>query len=150
MAPLKQIPTMWIIRTLGALTFAFAALAGVAAPAFAHDDDEIVTYGPNACTTLTDLLPYQPATCIKRTVEVDDGVTETTNEYVTQVAANTVQQAFKDAFQPNGWTIVEAELDVADQEWDYTVVKGLRQVKVEVKAQEPDEGTGTEFSIETN
>ncbi|HJZ47695.1 MAG TPA: hypothetical protein VKE41_11040, partial [Roseiflexaceae bacterium] len=59
-----------------------------------------------------------------------------------------VRQAFEQAFARNGWTIVEAKYDAEDQEWDYTVVKGLRQVKVDVEAQEPDEGTGTEITIE--
>jgi hypothetical protein len=40
--------------------------------------------------------------------------------------------------------------DLEDQEWDYTVIKGLRRVKVEVEAQDLDEGTGTEFTIEEN
>jgi hypothetical protein len=46
---------MWLIRTLGALMVAFASLGGVTGQAFAHDDDEVVTYGPNTCTVVTDL-----------------------------------------------------------------------------------------------
>jgi hypothetical protein len=62
--------------------------------------------------------------------------------------ANAVRLAFEKAFADNGWTIVKSKQDLQDQEWDYTAAKGLRRVKVEVEAQEPDEGTGTEFSIE--
>jgi hypothetical protein len=151
MALLKRTSMTWLIRTVGALALAVVFAAGVAVPAFAHDDDgdnEVVTYGPNACTIVADLPVPASATCVKHKSELDDGVTEITNKYVTQTAANTVQQAFTDTFQRNGWTIVEAEQDVVDQEWDYTVVKGQRRVKVEVEAQEPDEGTGTEFTIE--
>jgi hypothetical protein len=151
MAPLKRTSITWLIRTLGALALAAVFAAGVAVPAFAHDNDddnEIVTYGPNACTTVKDLPVPASATCVKHKTELDDGVTETTNKYVTQAAAAAVQQAFTDTFQRNGWTIIESDSDVNDQEWDYTVVKGLRRVKVEVEAQEPDQGTGTEFTIE--
>ena len=140
----------WLIRSTGALTLTVAMLAGVTSQAFAHDDDEVVTYGPNACTAVADLPAYPGATCSKHTTELDDGVTETTNSYLTADRADAVRLAFEQAFARNGWTIVKAKHDLDDQEWDYTVTKGLRRVKVEVEAQEPDEGTGTKFSIEEN
>jgi hypothetical protein len=59
-----------------------------------------------------------------------------------------VRLAFEQAFVKHGWTVVKAESDLEDQEWDYTVTKGLRRIKIDVEAQEPDEGTGTKFSIE--
>ena len=148
MTQLKQNSTRWLLRGLATLTFALAALAGVPSQAFAHDDNEVVTYGPNACTAVADLPAYPSATCRKHKTELDDGVTETTNSYVTADGANAVRLAFEQAFANNGWTIVKTKQDVQDQEWDYTAIKGLRRVKVEVEAQEPDEGTGTEFSIE--
>lgn len=148
MAQIKRNPTMWLIRTFGALVVALAALAGMSGQALAHDDDEVVTYGPNACTAVADLPAYPSATCRKHKTELDDSVTETTNSYVTADRANAVRLAFEKALADNGWTIVKFKQDLQDQEWDYTAVKGLRRVKVEVEAQEPDEGTGTEFSIE--
>ena len=149
MTQLKQNSTRWMLRSLAALTFALAALAGVPGQALADDDDnEVVTYGPNACSAVADLPAYPSATCRKHKSELDDGVTETTNSYLTADRANAVRLAFEKSFADNGWTIVKAKQDVQDQEWDYTAVKGLRRVKVEVDAQEPDEGTGTEFSIE--
>jgi hypothetical protein len=148
MTQLKQNTTRWLVRSLAALTFAFTALAGVPSMALAHDDDEVVTYGPNACTAVADLPTYASATCRKHKTELDDGLTETTNSYVTADSANAVRLSFEKAFANNGWTIVKAKQDLQDQEWDYTVVKGLRRVKVDIEAQEPDEGTGTEFSIE--
>jgi hypothetical protein len=144
----NRISINWLFRTAGALVFSFALLAGATGQAFAHDDDEVVTYGPNACTAVADLPAYAGATCRKHKTELDDGVTETTNSYLTADRANTVRQAFEQSFASNGWTIVKAKTDLQDQEWSYTVVKGLRRVKVEVEAQEPDEGTGTEFTIE--
>jgi len=146
----KTISIRWLIRTTSALAFSAALLAGMTSQAFAHDDDEVVTYGPNACTVVADLPAYSPATCRKHTTELDDGVTETTNSYLTADRADTVRLAFEQTFTRNGWTVVKAKHDLEDQEWDYTVTKGLRRVKVEVEAQEPDEGTGTEFSIEEN
>ena len=140
----------WLIRTTSALAFSAALLGGMTSQAFAHDDDEVVTYGPNACTAVADLPAYSPATCRKHTTELDDGVTETTNSYLTADRADAVRLAFEQTFTRNGWTVVKAKHDLEDQEWDYTVTKGLRRVKVEVEAQEPDEGTGTEFSIEEN
>ena len=153
MALLKQNRIMWLLRTMIALTIAFAALAGVTGQAFAHDDDddnEVVTYGPNACTIVTDLPVPTSATCVKHKSELDDGVTETKNGYISPESANTVRLAFEQTLRQNGWTVVKAKQDMEDQEWDYTAMKGLRRVKVEVEAQEPDEGTGTKFSIEEN
>jgi hypothetical protein len=140
----------WLIRSTSALTLTVAMFAGMTSPAFAHDDDEVVTYGPNACTAVADLPAYAGATCRKHETELDDGVTETTNSYLTADRADTVRLSFEQAFTRNGWTIVKAKHDLEDQEWSYTVTKGLRRVKVEVEAQEPDEGTGTEFSIKEN
>ena len=148
MALRNRISTLWLIRTMSALAFTFALLAGMTSQAFAHDDDEVVTYGPNACTAVADLPAYPSATCRKHKTELDDGVTETTNSYLTADRADAVRQAFEQSFARNGWTVVKAKHDLEDQEWDYTVIKGLRRVKVEVQAQEPDEGTGTEFTIE--
>ena len=146
----NTISIRWLIRTTSSLAFSAALLAGMTSQAFAHDDDEVVTYGPNACTAVADLPAYSPATCRKHTTELDDGVTETTNSYLTADRADAVRLAFEQTFTRNGWTVVKAKHDLEDQEWDYTVTKGLRRVKVEVEAQEPDEGTGTEFSIEEN
>jgi len=153
MALLKRNPALWLIliRTVGALTIAFAALAGVTGQAFAHDDDhgnEVVTYGPNACTVVTDLPVAASATCVKHKSELDDGVTETKNSYTTPEGANAVRFAFEQVFGQHGWTVVKAKQDVEGQEWNYTAIKGLHRVKIEVEAQEPDEGTGTEFTIE--
>ena len=150
---LKRNPGLWLLRTFGALTIALAVSAGVTGQAFAHDDDddnEVVTYGPNACTVVADLPIPASATCVKHKSELDDGVTETKNSYITQESANAVRLAFEQTFSKNGWTVVKAEQDTLDQEWDYMAIKGQRRVKVEVEAQEPDEGTGTEFSIEEN
>jgi hypothetical protein len=148
MTQLKQFSTRWLLRGLAALTFGFAALGGAPGQALAHDDDEIVTYGPNACSAIADLPAYAPATCRKHKTELDDGVTETTNSYVTADKANAVRLAFEKTLADNGWTIVKAKQDLQDQEWDYTAVKGLRRAKIDIEAQEPDEGTGTKFSIE--
>lgn len=151
MTQLKRNSTMWLIRALSALLVAFAALAGVTGQAFAHDDEnnnEVVTYGPNACTNVALLPATISATCIKHKTELDDGVTETKNSYTTQASVEAVQQAFVAMFAPNGWTIVEAKQDTEDQEWEYTVVNTAgRQLEVKIGAQEPDEGAGTELSI---
>ena len=150
MAQLQRNSTRWLVRTFGALMVALAALAGVTGQAFAHDDDtnDVVTYGPNACTVVANLPVTVAATCVKHKTELDDGVTKTKNSYVTQASADAVQQAFNAQFAPNGWTVVEAKHDLEDQEWEYTIVKPGRQVEMKVGAQDPDEGTGTEFTIE--
>jgi hypothetical protein len=151
MAQLKRNRALWLIRTLSALIVAFAATAGVAGQAYAHDDDhdnEVVTYGPNACTVVANLPVPESATCVKRKSELDDGVTEIKNSYISTGSANTVRLAFEQALADNGWTVVKAKQDVVEKEWDYTATKGLRRVKIEVEAQEPHEGTGTELSIE--
>jgi hypothetical protein len=144
----KSTSIRWLIRGASALTLSVAMLGGMAGQALAHDDDEVVTYGPNACTAVADLPAYTGATCRKHKAELDDGVTEITNSYVTADRADAVRLSFEKTFANNGWTIVKAKNDLEDQEWSYTVTKGLRRVKVEVEAQEPDEGTGTEFTIE--
>ena len=70
-----------------------------------------MTYGPNACTAIADLPAYPAATCVKHETEVDDGVTETKNSYVTADPADTVRRSFEQAFVQNGWTVAEAEQD---------------------------------------
>ena len=146
----NRISTRWLIHTTSALALSFALMAGMTGQAFAHDDDEVVTYGPNACTAVADLPAYPSASCRKHKTELDDGVSETTNSYLTADRADAVRLAFEQAFARNGWTVVKAKHDLEDQEWGYTAIKGLRRVKVEVEAQEPDEGIGTEFTIEEN
>ena len=152
MTLLKRSLTMWLVRTLGALTIVTAALAGVTGPAYAHeDDDEVVTYGANACVAIADLPVPASAVCVKHKREIDDGVTETKSSYAAAAAAGTIdaiRQSFETTFRQNGWTVVETEQDAEDQEWKYTVVKAGRTVKVDVEAQEPDEGTGTAITVE--
>lgn len=150
MALLNRSSLIWIIRTLGAVALAVVFAAGVAVPAFADDGDdnnEVVTYGPNACTVVADLPAYPSATCIKHKRELDDGMTETKNSYAVQAAADLVRQSYEATFQQNGWTVVEVEQDAQDSTWEYSIVKAGRQVEVKVEAQEPNEGTGTEFSF---
>src|SRR5438045_1482476 len=117
MAQLKRNQAMWLIRTIGALMIMFTAFAGATGQAFANDDnnDEVVTYGPNACTVVVDLPVYSGATCIKHKSELnDEGVTETKNSYVVQVAADVVRQSFEASFQKNGWTVMAGELEPED------------------------------------
>src|SRR3954470_24663762 len=109
----------WLIRSTSALALTFALLAGVTGQAFAHDDDEVVTYGPNACMAVADLPAYPGATCRKHKAELDDGVTETTNSYLTTDRADAVRLSFEQTFARNGWTIIKAEHGLEDQEWDY-------------------------------
>ena len=116
MTQLTENSTRWLLRALAALTFVLTALAGIPTHAFAHDDNEVVTYGPNACTTVADLPAYPSATCRKHKTELDDGVTETTNSYVTVDSANAVRLSFEESFASNGWTIVKAKQDLQDQE----------------------------------
>jgi hypothetical protein len=130
---------------------AFAALVGGPRSAFAHDDEKVTTYGATACSVVAGLPVHTAAVCVKHSSEVDDGVTETTNHYVvagTAATATAIQQYFVTMFQQQGWTLIKAKSDVVDQEWKYTVVQGTRRVKVEIEAQEPDEGSGTEITIE--
>src|SRR3954468_18956541 len=105
-----------LIRSTSALALSAALLAGVTGQAFAHDDDEVVTYGPNACTVVADLPVPASATCVKHRSELDDGVTETKNSYITQESANTVRLAFEQTLSKNGWTVVKAKQDSVDQE----------------------------------
>ena len=153
MAALKRNLTNWLIRAFGVLAIAVAAVAGAAGPAYAHEDDdnEVVTYGANACVALADLPVPASAVCVKQKREIDDGVAETKSSYVASGASGTVEairQSFEAAFSRNGWTIVKAKQDVEDQEWKYTVVKAGRMVKVDVEPQEPYEGRGTDISVE--
>src|SRR3954454_17749246 len=107
MALRKSTSIRWLIRSTSALSLTVAMLAGMASQAFAHDDDEVVTYGPNACTAVADLPAYPAATCRKHTTELDDGVTETTNSYLTADRADVVRLSFEQAFAGNGWTIIK-------------------------------------------
>lgn len=145
----KMTGMRWTIRSLGATLLALTIFAG-AGSAFA-DDDDIVTYGPNACTTVAGMPAYPGATCVKNKRDIDNGVTQNENHYVAQAAADTgdaVRLYYETTFQQQGWTIVKAKRDIADQEWTYTVVKGQRRVKVEVEGLEPGEVGGTEIVVE--
>jgi hypothetical protein len=116
MALQNHISSMWLIRTTSALAVTVALLAGMTSQAFAHDDDEVVTYGPNACTAVADLPDYPASTCRKHKSELVDGVTETKNSYLTADRADAVRQSDEQAFARNGWTVVESEQDAEDQE----------------------------------
>ncbi len=148
MALLKRMLALRLVAAVGIGLIAVVAQMSMPGLVSAddRDDNEVVIYGPNACTTIPDLPIYQPATCIKHKSEFDDGVTEKKNSYITQASADAVRRAFEASFQQNGWTVLKADQDLEDQEWDYTIVKDLRRIKVEIEAQEPDEGIGTEFS----
>jgi hypothetical protein len=50
---------------------------------------------------------------------------------VTTDRADIVRLAFEQAFVKNGWTVVRAKYDLDDQEWDYTLTKSLRRIKIE-------------------
>jgi hypothetical protein len=151
MAPTNRTWKLWLLRISGATLLVLSMLTGLAGQslAFAHDDDDhdVVTYGPNACTATADLPAYPNATCVKHKVEQDEDGTETKNEFVTQATVDTVRRAYEAAFSQHGWTVVKSEFDVEDQEWEYTVTKGVRRVEVTVERQEPDESTGTELRI---
>ena len=54
----------WLIRSTSALALTFALLASVTGQAFAHDDDEVVTYGPNACTAVADRAKQSDAKAV--------------------------------------------------------------------------------------
>src|SRR5690349_9070793 len=112
MAPMTRPRHFWLLRISGAMLLTLVLLSGLTSQprAFAHDrddDNEVVTYGPNACTPTTDLPAYSNATCIKHKVEQDDDGTETKNYFVTQDAADTVRRAYEAAFGQHGWTLVE-------------------------------------------
>ena len=66
---------------------------------------------------------------------------------MTQDTADTVRRSYEAVFSQHGWAVVESSFDVEDQEWEYTVTKGVRRVEVTVERQEPDEGTGTELQV---
>jgi hypothetical protein len=110
----NSISIRWLIRTTSALVFSIALLAGMTSQAFAHDDDEVVTYGPNACTAVTDLPAYPSATCRKHKTELDDGMTETTNSYLTADRADTVRLAFEPKAPPleKRWQAITAARDL--------------------------------------
>jgi len=153
MAPITRTPKLWLIRFTAAFLVVLALLTGLAGHqrAFAadlNDDNEVVTSGPNACTPTADLPSYPNATCTKHKTEQDEDGTKIKNEYGTADSVDTVRRAYEAAFGPNGWTLLKSEYDAEDQQWEYTVTKGQRQVEVKVEAQEPDEGTATEITIE--
>lgn len=148
MNPSKHRPVLWALRSVGVGAFAVATLFGTTGQVFAGDGDKAKMYGPNACTTIVDIPLYSSATCVMSESEVDDGVTEVENTYISQDSADTVRLFFENAFRQNGWAVVKAKHDARDVEWDYTISKNGRKVKVEVEAQNPRAGTGTEISIE--
>jgi hypothetical protein len=144
----KRNAILWLARAGGILAIALFALFGGVSSAFAHDDDEVVTYGPNACTAVANLPAYQPAICVKHEVEQDDGVTETESTYSVQATADTVRLYFENTLRQNGWTVVKSKYNARKPEWKYTALKDGRKVSVEVKTLSPQRGGGTEFSIE--
>jgi hypothetical protein len=147
----------WQIRLAGAIVLLLALLTGLAGhtPAYADDRDdddrdeqEVVTRGSNACTATANLPLYPNATCLERETEVERGVTETENTYVTSDAADTVRRAYEASFSQNGWTLVATEYDMADLEWEYVITRGAQRVEVEIEARNPAAGPGTVIEIE--
>jgi hypothetical protein len=141
--------TNWGCRVIASALAVSAALVLGVSPAFADsDDDEIVTYGPNACSVVADLPAYPNATCVKQERETKRNGVEIENDYTSPDSADAVRQHFENVFRQNGWTIVKSKADLDDQEWEYTVTKNGRRVSVEVDTVKPHKGGGSKFSIE--
>jgi hypothetical protein len=141
----------WFTRALVLLLALLLTLVGPA-PAHAYqqdddDDNEVVTSGPNVCTTTANLPPYPNATCIEHETELDDGGTEVENSYQTPDAVDIVRRAYEAAFSQNGWTLVATEEDQADQEWEYTITREQRRVKVTIEAHLDASGSATQIEI---
>lgn len=141
--------TVWGRRLIATGLAVGAALVLGVSPALADDDDdEIVNYGPNACSVVADLPAYQNATCVKQERETKRNGVEIENDYTSPDAADAVRLHFENMFRQNGWTIVKSKVDLEDQEWEYTVTKSGRRVSVEVDTVKPSKGGGSKFSIE--
>jgi hypothetical protein len=144
----------WRIRLAGTVALLLALLTGLVGhtPAYAYDDDdddrEVVTTGPNVCAATANLPAYSNATCVQHETELDDGVTETENTYVTSDGVDTVRRAYEAAFRQNGWTLVATEYDMEDLEWEYTITRGTQRVEVDIEARAPVAGPGTVIEIE--
>jgi hypothetical protein len=143
---------MWQIRLAGAGVLLLALLTGLANPTstYAYDDDddnEVVRTGPNVCTATANLPLYRNATCVQHETELDDGVTETKNTYLTSDAADTVRRAYEAAFGQNGWTLVATDYDMADQEWEYTITRGAQRAEVSIEVRNPAAGPGTVIDV---
>jgi hypothetical protein len=115
-----------------------ALLTGLAGPgaAYAHDDDdnETVTTGPNACTAIFALPASLNATCVQQETEQERGMTEVKNTYTTQATPETARSELEAAFGAGGWTLAASDVDLGDQEWEYTITQGTRRVEVSVEA----------------
>jgi hypothetical protein len=139
----------WARRLIASALAVSAALVLGISPAFADDDDdEVVTYGPNACSAVAELPAYANATCVKQERETKRNGVEIENDYTSPDAADRVRLHFEQIFRQNGWTIVKSKVDIEDQEWEYTVTKNGRRVSVEVDTVKPSKGGGSKFSIE--
>lgn len=139
----------WGRRLIASALAVGATLVLGVSPALADDDDdEIVAYGPNACSVVAELPAYPNSTCVKQERETKRSGVEVENDYTSPDSADAVRLHFENAFRQNGWTIVKSKVDLEDQEWEYTVTKNGRRVSVEVDTVKPHKGGGSKFSIE--
>jgi hypothetical protein len=116
-----------------------------AAPAAvsAQPTSAAVTSSGVVCPDIAGLPIYANATCIERETDQDDGIIKIENTYLASASTDTVRRFYEGAFSQNGWAIAEAEHDVEDNAWSYTITQAQQRLKIEI---EPGQGVNTAMS----
>jgi hypothetical protein len=110
--------------------------------------EDAVPSTPITCAQIAGLPIFSNAACVDQDTDIDDGLTKARHTYITSAAANDVRLFYEGAFASDGWTLAEADHNVADGEWSYTIIKGASALQVEVTAEQGPVVVGTRLTIE--
>jgi hypothetical protein len=147
-APLAEAPTA-VAAAAQATAEPTAQPIATAAPAAvsAQPTSAAVTSSGVVCPDIAGLPIYANATCIERETDQDDGIIKIENTYLASASTDTVRRFYEGAFSQNGWAIAEAEHDVEDNAWSYTITQAQQRLKIEIEPGQGVNGAVSQITI---
>jgi hypothetical protein len=96
------------------------------------------TVTSTTCTAIEGLPAYPNATCSDFDTDQDNGLIEVKNTYTTNASPEEIRNFYANAFKQNSW---------AGQKFNYGLIQGQRQLKVEIDPETAPDGTYTQIKV---